>query len=163
MISDGFVVIPFPDGQARTWGNWGWWIQSPWEDRFYGGLVELLPLVHETRQIGSRGVHIPLPSEILFIFFVRYRRLINTIPIEALRRLRWIGLAVLLLTWQPSLLLGRQLGAAFFVVGVAVLTIWIASCRARKFPFGYCESCGYNLKGNVSGIFPECGTSVMLG
>ncbi|MBE7507060.1 MAG: hypothetical protein HS101_12380 [Planctomycetia bacterium] len=29
----------------------------------------------------------------------------------------------------------------------------------RGFPDGHCQSCGYNLTGNQSGICPECGTT----
>lgn len=29
----------------------------------------------------------------------------------------------------------------------------------RGFPDGHCQSCGYNLTGNESGICPECGTA----
>ena len=32
----------------------------------------------------------------------------------------------------------------------------------RRIPDGHCQKCGYNLKGNVSGLCPECGTIVCL-
>ena len=32
--------------------------------------------------------------------------------------------------------------------------------RGRKHERGFCQSCGYNLAGNVSGICPECGTLI---
>ena len=35
-----------------------------------------------------------------------------------------------------------------------------ALTRRRKFRPGFCESCGYNLTGNVSGRCPECGTPI---
>lgn len=28
---------------------------------------------------------------------------------------------------------------------------------------GYCEACGYNLRGNVSGVCPECGVAIGRG
>jgi predicted Zn-ribbon and HTH transcriptional regulator len=34
--------------------------------------------------------------------------------------------------------------------------------RRPFLPPGHCQSCGYNLTGNVSGVCPECGTSVAL-
>lgn len=30
----------------------------------------------------------------------------------------------------------------------------------RRIPPGHCLKCGYNLKGNVSGVCPECGTKI---
>ena len=32
--------------------------------------------------------------------------------------------------------------------------------RPRPIPPGHCQTCGYNLTGNVSGRCPECGTDV---
>ncbi len=32
--------------------------------------------------------------------------------------------------------------------------------RRRPIPPGHCQTCGYNLTGNVSGVCPECGTGV---
>lgn len=40
-------------------------------------------------------------------------------------------------------------------IGAAVRWLW---SRKPTFPSGCCESCGYNLTGNVSGCCPECGT-----
>ena len=33
--------------------------------------------------------------------------------------------------------------------------------RDRRIPPGFCERCGYNLTGNVSGRCPECGTAIV--
>jgi hypothetical protein len=30
----------------------------------------------------------------------------------------------------------------------------------RRPPPGHCRACGYNLKGNISGVCPECGEAV---
>jgi hypothetical protein len=32
--------------------------------------------------------------------------------------------------------------------------------RMGRYPIGHCQTCGYNLTGNVSGACPECGTAV---
>lgn len=32
--------------------------------------------------------------------------------------------------------------------------------RRRRIPNGYCQNCGYNLTGNVSGVCPECGEKI---
>lgn len=41
------------------------------------------------------------------------------------------------------------------------LGVWLIGSRRPKkppFPPGHCQSCGYDLTGNVSGVCPECGT-----
>ena len=32
--------------------------------------------------------------------------------------------------------------------------------RRRDYPRGRCQACGYNLRGNTSGVCPECGQAV---
>ncbi len=52
------------------------------------------------------------------------------------------------------------------VVGVFIayaairLSIHALSTRRLPYPPGHCQTCGYNLTGNVSGVCPECGTPV---
>jgi len=41
---------------------------------------------------------------------------------------------------------------------VATGILWYAQRRGR--PPGHCQSCGYDLTGNVSGVCPECGQKV---
>ena len=41
---------------------------------------------------------------------------------------------------------------------VAVPTAW--SWRRSRYPFGFCQACGYDLTGNVSGRCPECGRAI---
>ncbi len=47
------------------------------------------------------------------------------------------------------------------IAGVATVIFWIVGSRRwirwRLPPPGHCQSCGYNLTGNVSGKCPECG------
>jgi hypothetical protein len=40
---------------------------------------------------------------------------------------------------------------------VALPAVVVVFCLGR-FQLGHCASCGYNLRGNVSGRCPECGT-----
>jgi len=51
------------------------------------------------------------------------------------------------------------------VILTAVLpTVWLIRPRgSRRPPLGFCQNCGYNLTGNVSGICPECGTAITVG
>ncbi len=44
------------------------------------------------------------------------------------------------------------------VGGPTAFLIW--RDRRRRIPPGHCQSCGYNLTGNTSGICPECGTPI---
>lgn len=46
----------------------------------------------------------------------------------------------------------------FILVGLPTAFLW---WRDRPFPKGCCQSCGYNLTGNASGICPECGTRIV--
>ncbi len=43
----------------------------------------------------------------------------------------------------------------FLIVAIPTLLLWR---RDRRPPANHCQSCGYNLTGNVSGVCPECGT-----
>jgi hypothetical protein len=46
------------------------------------------------------------------------------------------------------------LGASAF--STALLWYW----SRKRYPPGYCRSCGYDLTGNESGMCPECGTPI---
>lgn len=48
---------------------------------------------------------------------------------------------------------------AVVLAGIAFVVI-VAWLRRREYPEGACQTCGYNLSGNVSGICPECGTPI---
>jgi hypothetical protein len=48
---------------------------------------------------------------------------------------------------------------SLLLVVIAIPTAFLF-WRDRRIPPGHCQSCGYNLRGNVSGVCPECGTPV---
>ncbi len=51
-----------------------------------------------------------------------------------------------------------EYSAIFAAVAVPTGALWWLD--RRRFPAGHCQTCGYNLTGNVSGRCPECGTTV---
>jgi len=55
--------------------------------------------------------------------------------------------------WQ----VGVPFWFAFLLFAVPLTILWL---RSRRIPPGYCQACGYNLTGNVSGVCPECGSPV---
>ncbi len=58
-------------------------------------------------------------------------------------------------------LLGGSMIAIGFVGFAVVSFVGCAENRTKpKHPAGHCQTCGYNLTGNVSGICPECGEAV---
>lgn len=63
--------------------------------------------------------------------------------------------------WRISTLTGRTcwyallpLWAVFAAVSVPTAVLWRLD---RRPPRGHCQSCGYDLTGNTSGVCPECG------
>lgn len=82
----------------------------------------------------------------------------------------WVGAAIWLAHlaqrqvrgWGLSMLLDAAPAAAGFVGGVAIVPVLNHLLRPyirRQLP-GHCRGCGYNLTGNASGVYPECGTAV---
>ncbi len=68
--------------------------------------------------------------------------------------LRW-----LLLSERPWSRYGRWLQAAALLASVPPLRQALAARRsARRRRAGLCVTCGYCLRGNVSGVCPECGS-----
>ncbi len=57
------------------------------------------------------------------------------------------GLLVRVPLWMPLVL-------------TAIPTAWLWHRDRPPPPPGHCQSCGYNLTGNVSGVCPECGERV---
>ena len=61
----------------------------------------------------------------------------------------------------PSPIFGSQirlpLWIPFFIMAIPTVALWL---RDRHPTPGHCQSCGYDLTGNVSGVCPECGQKV---
>ena len=53
--------------------------------------------------------------------------------------------------WYISL----PLWMPFLLCAIPTVLLWWLD--RRRIPSGYCQTCGYDLTGNVSGICPECG------
>jgi hypothetical protein len=82
----------------------------------------------------------------------------------------WLGLNDGVLTvYDETIIVPKKSGSIFpgsvielplwlpFVV-VAIPTVFLFwRDRRRLYPPGHCQTCGYNLTGNVSGVCPECG------
>ncbi len=70
--------------------------------------------------------------------------------------------------WLPTVRRYVGIGSRRSIVTVPIWIPLIATAlptallwwRNRRIPPGHCESCGYDLTGNVSGRCPECGTPV---
>ena len=67
-----------------------------------------------------------------------------------------------LINWWPDFSIARLKGfipfwMLFGAVAIPTSLLW---WRDRRYPKGHCQSCGYDLTGNTSGVCPECGTDV---
>ncbi len=56
------------------------------------------------------------------------------------------------------------LGAVTLILSAVVFNIihraFVESWRQRRRMLHFCEYCGYDLSGNISGVCPECGTRI---
>ena len=91
--------------------------------------------------------------KLLFIHFAG-TQLTRGAAVDATGKLLYLSWYVIIPVWQISLLL------------LNLPLIWLL-IRTRRFLVlrrrrknGLCLQCGYNLTGNVSGVCPECGTSI---
>lgn len=53
--------------------------------------------------------------------------------------------------------------AVLFALTPALALVWsllYVNWRNRRLPCRHCQTCGYNLTGNESGVCPECGTNI---
>lgn len=83
--------------------------------------------------------------------------------------LKWLslGLALLTLTGSWIIVLTQQgdtppchLVLSFALAAIGAYRQWFIH-PPLKYPAGQCQTCGYNLTGNVSGICPECGNKII--
>jgi hypothetical protein len=51
----------------------------------------------------------------------------------------------------------ERLNLAWVWPFLGVLVAFLFWCDRRRYPPGHCQTCVYNLTGNVSGVCPECG------
>jgi hypothetical protein len=79
------------------------------------------------------------------------------------RIIKWI---MLVLTLQLSvaaewelIIMAPQLTLWKFLLPMSILTAWVWYAD-RSFADGCCRNCGYDLRGNVSGVCPECGVVI---
>lgn len=176
-LSDRAIVLGTSIVTKRTWGDWGWWIQTPltrgepWHTH-YG----FAPRFIEASQFLAPAIKLPIPLLVCGVA-VMVSLLLSREKSRTQRRvLLWIGLTlcygILALqapvkVWLPYSLRPscfNALSQTVFDVGVAVLVIavplWLDQLAAKHHPPGHCKKCGYNLKGNVNGICSECGTPI---
>ena len=89
----------------------------------------------------------PPPPRPLFVAFVAFNPLPAFISWATGIRLHWVAFNLLNEIWYCALIVGAYRG---------YLRIW----PHQPTDFMACESCHYNLTGNISGTCPECGTPV---
>ncbi len=82
---------------------------------------------------------------------LRDRRLAHCLPLVVGAVAAWIVVVT------PASVIKGFTGS-FVVLALALLVCrWLFRTQYAR---GYCQSCGYSLTGNVSGVCPECGTRV---
>ena len=60
--------------------------------------------------------------------------------------------------WIRSIVVAMIVAILASGVGLSVLLTAARNWFTRPRPAGLCRTCGYSLRGNVSGVCPECGT-----
>ena len=122
---------------ASIWRNI-WWISADWQHEVelrYGAVWYCSP---STWSAASHRPGEPGPGWTVWKYAGRWR-------------VHWLDLGghrpIILPLWIP-----------FVVLALPTAFLWWRD--RRRTPPGHCQTCGYNLTGNVSGICPECGTPV---
>ena len=176
-LSDRAIVLGTSIVAHRTWGDWGWWIQTPltrgepW-DTFYA----VAPRFIEASHFLAPAVRLPIPLLVFGVALMVSLLLIKERSRALCHALLWIGLTLCyglfalqaaVSIWFPHSLRSLYFNAisqTVFDLGMAALIIavpsWLAELFTRRHLPGHCKKCGYNLKGNVSGICSECGAPI---
>jgi predicted RNA-binding Zn-ribbon protein involved in translation (DUF1610 family) len=83
---------------------------------------------------------------------------------RALRLAWFFGIGMFVAQTVPAFLSNRsEWYLCFFNLAHVVLPVATAAALLRLLQLkqpGFCQECGYNLTGNVSGVCPECGTKI---
>lgn len=151
-VAQGFIGIDIPQV-----GRWSIRHLRPWALRQYGPILRK-PVVtpYSKVQDATNG------SQTL-------RRHESTIVADELTMNRKLFLILLLITIVGIIAIvcnkdGRSLSSerylgikSFMIVVLLLFGKRIQSRVRRKRKPGHCRKCGYSLRGNVSGICPECG------
>ena len=164
-ITDGYVILPATF--TRTWGDWGWWTQSPWGFRLATPDKDLLPVaLGSIPQMGAMGVSIPFAWPFFALLYWPMYRLTASIRKSVSAALMFVHVAILLFV-AAVLCLDHDYGGFLFdtsmaLLGCAVLSLPDAIGYRRRSRLSLCAECAYDLRYNTSGVCPECGTAVTM-
>jgi hypothetical protein len=99
---------------------------------------------------------------------IRYCRVVPNAPLVSYATAPRLGFAYQHVTdtrYQAGIFVEKNFYAPVWSVLLVTLlfpvhTAFLWWLDRRRIPPGHCQTCGYNLTGNVSGVCPECGTNV---
>lgn len=106
-----------------------------------------------------------LPIGFIVLFYLRLPRFQHGLVYAVTHAVAWALLMVAVVLSDAGLLLGVSIMATAQVA--ILISAWLA-CRLFRGKVlinngTLCNSCGYNLTGNLSGKCPECGSSIAHG
>lgn len=114
----------------------------------YGSVARLLGIARQVGQVRNRALHELKWAGLIACFLIML--------VKSLLRVWYIasgrGNGFVDESWWEHLWVIWAVSAAC-TAALAVYLHW----ADRPFPAGHCKTCGYDLKGNVSGACPECG------
>ncbi len=89
----------------------------------------------------------------------------TTLAIHFKRQNPWAWFLLTLVS-LPLMVVAMVLAPTVFMLALLlplVPAVLVATTPRPPYPKGYCRKCGYNLRGNTSGVCPECGTPLADG